>query len=182
MCFFNVYYTEEILLRVDFLKWLVKMTLLYDNFPIENYFRRCIQLAKQTPKDIPPPQVGSLVISGIDGKVVGEGFKQKPKGLNLVIHAERVALNEAGHLAEGGCLITTFEPCFIGKRREPPISSCCRLIVGYGIKVAIIGYSPKDYAGFGIRFLTENGVTVIKYTELNDEISRELNLKRVLFK
>lgn len=53
----------------------------------------------------PNPWVGSVVVR--DGVVVGEGATQPPGGL----HAEIVALRDAGERARGSTVFTTLEPC-----------------------------------------------------------------------
>ena len=76
----------------------------------------------------PNPCVGAIVVK--NDKIVGEGYHAKAGGL----HAEVMAINEAGKLANDADLYVTLEPCnHYGK--TPP---CAELIVETGFRKVFI--------------------------------------------
>ena len=83
-----------------------------------NYMRRAITLARRALGSTSPnPAVGAVVVK--NGEIVGEGFTQPPGG----DHAEVVALNQAGTLADGATLYVILEPCN-HTGRTPPCNGC----------------------------------------------------------
>lgn len=107
----------------------------------------------------PNPAVGAIVF-GADGTVVGRGATQPPGGG----HAEAVALQQAGPLAEGGTLAVTLEPCvaFPGKRTP----ACSQAIVRAGIRKVVVGsLDPNPLVrGKGMRTLEEAGIETVRET------------------
>ena len=102
----------------------------------------------------PNPAVGA-VVAREDGTVVGEGFTQAPGGL----HAEAMALAEAGSAAQGASLFTTLEPCaHVG--RTPP---CARAINEAGVeRVNVAALDPNpDVNGRGVQSLRGVGIEVV---------------------
>ena len=79
----------------------------------------------------PNPAVGAVVVR--EGQVVGVGATQPPPGP----HAEVVALQQAGELAQGADLYVTLEPCSHFGRTPP----CADAIVNAGVRrvVAALG-------------------------------------------
>ena len=99
----------------------------------------------------PNPLVGALVLQG--GETVGEGYHAEFGG----VHAELVALAQAGPRARGATVIVTLEPCrHHGK--QPP---CVDAIVASGIRRVVFGASdPNPAAGGGAAWLAAAGLDV----------------------
>lgn len=105
------------------------------------------------PLSRPNPAVGALVVR--DDRVVGRGWTRaggRP-------HAEAVALDEAGPLAEGATIFVTLEPCAHRSERGP---ACADLLVAARPARVVIGVGDPDprTAGGGIARLRDAGVTV----------------------
>ncbi|HIF9193817.1 TPA: bifunctional diaminohydroxyphosphoribosylaminopyrimidine deaminase/5-amino-6-(5-phosphoribosylamino)uracil reductase RibD [Photobacterium damselae] len=117
------------------------------------FMQQALALSKQALPDCRPnPPVGCVLVK--DGKIVSEGFTQKP-GCH---HAEAMALaNYTDSLADVTAYVT-LEPCsFVG--RTP---SCAHTLVERGIKrviVATLDPDPRNN-GKGIKVLIDAGVDV----------------------
>ncbi|CAB5127195.1 Diaminohydroxyphosphoribosylaminopyrimidine deaminase (EC / 5-amino-6-(5-phosphoribosylamino)uracil reductase (EC [Olavius algarvensis associated proteobacterium Delta 3] len=101
----------------------------------------------------PNPMVGAVVVDP-NGRVVGKGFHEavgKP-------HAEVMALQEAGAMANGATLYVTLEPCNHYGRTPP----CTEAILTAGItRVVVAASDPNpDVAGGGSAYLENNGIGV----------------------
>ncbi len=104
-----------------------------DNY--KDLMEECIAIAKKSPFGIGRPYVGSLVLDNAFN-IVGRGYKQYVYGTRMLIHAERVALDEANEKARDATIITTLEPC--GKiRRSQIFKSCSELIIERGVKKVV---------------------------------------------
>ncbi len=120
----------------------------------EAYMREVLALAKlgrwQTS---PNPMVGAVIVKG--GKVAGRGYHARAGQL----HAERVALDEAGDEARGATLYCNLEPC-CHHGRTPP---CTKAIIDAGIKRVIVGMvDPNEKVrGKGIEELRAAGIQVV---------------------
>ncbi len=101
----------------------------------------------------PNPNVGCVIVR--DNCVVGRGWTQ-PGGRP---HAEAMALEQAGRLAEGATLYTTLEPCAHASPRGP---TCSDLIVAATIARVVIALVDPDArtCGQGIERLQSAGITV----------------------
>jgi len=112
----------------------------------------------------PNPPVGAVVVN--NGKIVGQGHTLRPGAS----HAEVVALQNAGHLANGSTLYTTLEPCcHFGK--TPP---CTDLIIQSGVRevrIALIDPNPL-VNGKGVAALEQAGVIVTLWS--GKEESRDI--------
>ena len=103
----------------------------------------------------PNPLVGALVVK--NGVIVGQGFHR----YDGVKHAEVLALEEAGQLAEGATVYVNLEPCCHcgnGKRTPP----CCDALIAAGVKrvvCCITDPNPK-VNGKGVAALREAGIAV----------------------
>ena len=74
----------------------------------------------------PDPMVGAVVVK--NGVIVGQGFHAEPYS----VHAEAMAIKEAGEKAFGGDIYVTLEPClFFEGKKNPP---CTNIIIKSGIK------------------------------------------------
>lgn len=103
----------------------------------------------------PNPNVGCIVVR--DGRVVGRGWTQ-PGGRP---HAEAVALEQAGALAEGATLYTSLEPCAHLSPRGP---ACSDLIIAATIARVVTALVDPDArtCGQGIERLQSAGITVTR--------------------
>ncbi len=156
-------------------------TLPFDGSQLEQYMRRCMELAiKANAERIRRPYVGAIVVVP-DGRIVGEGHRTVISGTNLLVHAERDALDKADSQARGSYLFTTLEPCAIsfGNRIFAP---CAELIVERGIHTVVYGLldnSPTMQSGRGVDYLTRHRVSAIRYDgphadAIRHDIRREL--------
>ena len=121
--------------------------------PAENYMKRALSLARQAVgRTSPNPPVGAVLVK--DGVVVGEGFTLAPGQM----HAEAVALNNAGAGAHCASLFVTLEPCSI-QGRTPP---CTDAIIAAGvIEVHVATKDPNPRVnGSGIAQLEAAGIKV----------------------
>jgi diaminohydroxyphosphoribosylaminopyrimidine deaminase / 5-amino-6-(5-phosphoribosylamino)uracil reductase len=100
----------------------------------------------------PNPAVGAVVLSRHGAPFLGA--TEPPGGR----HAEVVALDEAGSLAEGGTLYVTLEPCSHVGRTAP----CTEAIVAAGIERVVVAIEDPDphVAGSGLSRLREAGIAV----------------------
>jgi len=153
------------------------MALVLSDEMLEYYMVRCITLAKKT--RISPPHVGALIVSQ-SGNVIGTGYRRIIRPIRTPLHAERIALQEAGPDARGGWLFSTLEPCYIPDRvGKTLLKSCCELIVESEINTvvyALADNSPSVNSGRGVFALKNHGVEVIHYEKLNDRILREVRV------
>ena len=116
------------------------------------YMAMALRLAARARGNTSPnPMVGAVVVSG--RRIVGQGYHQRPGGP----HAERIALESAGHLAKGATLYVTLEPCCHTRKRTPP---CVPLLIQSGLhRVVIAMRDPNPQVhGRGIRRLRRAGV------------------------
>ena len=117
------------------------------------YMSRAIELAELGRGWVNPnPAVGAVIVK--EGRVIGEGWHERYKGL----HAERNAFASLTKSAEGADLYVTLEPCcHYGK--TPP---CTEAIIAHKIRRVVIGSddpNPK-VAGKGVIQLREAGILV----------------------
>ena len=100
----------------------------------------------------PNPWVGAVVVSG-EGKVF-VGATREPGNA----HAEIVALQQAGDLAQGATLFSTLEPCSHTGRTGP----CTAAIIQAGITRVVVGTQDPDVkvSGNGIQQLRNAGISV----------------------
>ena len=117
------------------------------------YMSRAIELAELRRGWVNPnPAVGAVIVK--EGRVIGEGWHERYKGL----HAERNAFASLTESAEGADLYVTLEPCcHYGK--TPP---CTEAIIAHKIRRVVIGSddpNPK-VAGKGVIQLREAGILV----------------------
>lgn len=98
----------------------------------------------------PNPAVGAVISR--DGVIVGEGWTQPPGQL----HAEVMALQQAGDKAAGAVLYTTLEPCC----HQGRTSACVPAIIDAGIsKVHAAMVDPNPLvSGKGLMQLNEAGI------------------------
>jgi diaminohydroxyphosphoribosylaminopyrimidine deaminase/5-amino-6-(5-phosphoribosylamino)uracil reductase len=132
----------------------------------ERHMREALEEAqKGLGRTHPNPCVGAVVVK--DGTVVGRGHHAQAGAL----HAEVVALGEAGALARGAVLYTTLEPCDHWGRTPP----CSRAILDAGISAVVsASMDPNPLVnGKGLARLREGGVRV--FTSVLEEEADALN-------
>jgi diaminohydroxyphosphoribosylaminopyrimidine deaminase/5-amino-6-(5-phosphoribosylamino)uracil reductase len=101
----------------------------------------------------PNPLVGAVVVRG--NRVVGRGYHHKRRAP----HAEVLALEEAGRLAQGATLYVTLEPCCHAKKQTPP---CVPGIVESRIRRVVVAMEDPNprVAGRGVQQLRRSGIHV----------------------
>ncbi len=117
------------------------------------HMRRALELARGVLGTTSPnPAVGCVIVK--DGVVVGEGATQPPGGL----HAEKVALAQAGAKARGATMYVTLEPCCHFGRTPP----CSTEVIKAGIREVQCALQDPNplVAGKGRRELESAGITV----------------------
>ncbi len=136
--------------------------------------RRALELAALGAGQVSPSPLVGCVITADDGRIVGEGYY-----VNLdVKHAETIAVEQAGSLAQGGTAYVSLEP-HAHQGRTPP---CTDALIRAGIKrvVAPIQDPNPEVSGRGFEHLRKSGIEV-SVGLLADEAAR-LNEKYLHFK
>ncbi|MBI2996487.1 MAG: bifunctional diaminohydroxyphosphoribosylaminopyrimidine deaminase/5-amino-6-(5-phosphoribosylamino)uracil reductase RibD [Candidatus Melainabacteria bacterium] len=140
--------------------------------PVEYFMQECFTLAKiGLGRTSPNPVVGAIVLDK-NGIPIGKGYHKKAG----MLHAEVIAIKQAGELVKDGTLIVNLEPCcHVGK--TPP---CTDLIIKSQIKeVVFCNYDPNSQVNKqGEKKLIENNIKVIS-TVLEQE---GLELNKFFFK
>lgn len=119
----------------------------------ERFMRRALKLARRGLGRVSPnPVVGAVVVK--DGVVAGEGYHLWDK----LAHAEVIALERAGRLAEGADIYVTLEPCSHYGRTPP----CVDAILSSGIRRVFVAIEDPDLrvSGTGISRLKAGGLQV----------------------
>ena len=139
--------------------------------------RVALNLAKKGLGHVSPnPCVGAIVVK--NDKIVGEGYHSKAGGH----HAEVMAINEAGKLAQDADLYVTLEPCnHFGK--TPP---CAELIVKTGFRKVFIACKDLNplVSGKGIAYLesknikVEQGILESEAVDLNKGFFKRIKEKK----
>jgi diaminohydroxyphosphoribosylaminopyrimidine deaminase / 5-amino-6-(5-phosphoribosylamino)uracil reductase len=117
------------------------------------WFARALELAERgRGKEGDHPLVGAVVVR--DGEAVGEGWYE----FDAVLHAEVVALEQAGEQARGATLYVTLEPCSHHGRTPP----CADAVAGAGVARVVVGARDPNplVDGRGLERLREAGVEV----------------------
>ncbi|MDJ0512122.1 MAG: bifunctional diaminohydroxyphosphoribosylaminopyrimidine deaminase/5-amino-6-(5-phosphoribosylamino)uracil reductase RibD [Methyloceanibacter sp.] len=120
-----------------------------------HYMSQAVRIARRGLGQVwPNPAVGAIAVDP-SGEIVGRGWTA-PGGRP---HAEAIALDQAGHRAEGSTLYVTLEPCAHEGGRGAP---CSGVIVAAKVKRVVIGIRDPDprTAGRGIERLTNAGIEV----------------------
>lgn len=130
-----------------------------------NHLQRALDLsAKGVGLVSPNPLVGCVIVSA-DGEVVGEGTYFKDD----VIHAEAVALQQAGDRARGGTAYVSLEPHDHHGKTRP----CTEALISAGIKRVVCPIEDPNplVSGKGFARLREAGIEV-SVGLLTDEASK----------
>ena len=96
--------------------------------------------------------------------------------VGLALHAERVALEEAGERSRGGTLFTTYEPCM--STGNGILMPCAELIIVYGISNVVYGVNDNnpDFRESGKIYLERHGVNVVDCSGLERTIKQGAKL------
>ena len=124
--------------------------------PDKIYMQMALRLAKKGMGITSPnPMVGAVVVK--DGRVIGRGYHKGPGKL----HAEAMAIQDAGPEARGATLYINLEPCCHTDKRTPP---CTKEIIRSEIRRVVIGMEDPNplVNGRGIRELAEAGIQIEK--------------------
>ncbi len=116
--------------------------------------RQVLLLAEQGSATTQPnPRVGCLIVK--EGEVVGQGFHRVAGEL----HAERVALADAGEAARGATAYINLEPC-CHQGRTPP---CTDGLIDAGIRKVVAAMSDPNprVSGSGFEMLSTAGIEVV---------------------
>ena len=112
---------------------------------------RALQLAERGLYSTHPnPRVGCVVVN--NGKIVGEGWHRKAGEL----HAERLALAQAGAAARGATVYVTLEPCSHHGRTPP----CADGLIDAGVERVVAAMQDPNprVAGQGMQRLRAAGI------------------------
>jgi len=118
-----------------------------------DFMQRVLNLAANGARSTQPnPMVGCVIVN--DGKIVGEGFHQRAGGL----HAERLALQQAGAEARGATVYVNLEPC-CHQGRTPP---CTDGLVDAGVSRVVAAMRDPNplVEGGGFELLQGAGIEV----------------------
>jgi diaminohydroxyphosphoribosylaminopyrimidine deaminase / 5-amino-6-(5-phosphoribosylamino)uracil reductase len=133
----------------------------------EQFLRRALELAQRSfGLSSPNPNVGALLVND-SGEVIGEGFYT----FDGVIHAEALAIEQAGNKARGSTLYINLEPCSHQGRTGP----CAEALIQVGVKRVVASLSDPNplVSGRGFARLRQAGVQVS--TGILEEEARALN-------
>lgn len=102
----------------------------------------------------PNPRVGCLIVN--DGEIVGSGYHRSAGEL----HAERLALVDAGEKARGATAYVNLEPC-CHQGRTPP---CTDALIDAGVSRVVAAMSDPNprVSGSGFELLANAGIEVDK--------------------
>ena len=119
---------------------------------LEAAMRAAIDVAASTPRTLPNPRVGCVILAP-DGTTVGTGAHH---GAGLP-HAEIEALAQAGDEARGATAVVTLEPCNHTGRTGP----CTEALISAGVaRVVFAQPDPTRDAGGGATVLMSAGIDV----------------------
>ncbi len=112
----------------------------------------------------PNPLVGCVIVSP-DGNVIGEGTYKKSN----IVHAEAIALEQAGEIAKGGTAYVSLEP-HDHHGKTPP---CTEALIDAGITRVVCPIEDPNplVSGKGFKRLRNAGIEVVTGI-LDDEASR----------
>ena len=120
----------------------------------EACMRQALQLAERGRYGVHPnPMVGAVIIDKA-GKLVGQGFHQK----SGEVHAEVMALQQAGEQARDGTIYVTLEPC----NHQGKTGPCTEAIIAAGLARVVVGTQDPNpqVAGSGLQRLQQAGIHV----------------------
>jgi len=127
-----------------------------------HYMNYAFSYAQSHPDEHRKKAIGAIIVK--NGEIIGKGYREtRTIGEKiLTIHAEHMAINDAGDNAENATLYTTLEPCTKRFKADYCITPkpCCELITDSKIKRVVIANKDENFGGGGIDYLLEKGVDV----------------------
>jgi diaminohydroxyphosphoribosylaminopyrimidine deaminase / 5-amino-6-(5-phosphoribosylamino)uracil reductase len=131
--------------------------------------RRAIELAAFGVGQVSPNPLVGCVITAENGEIVGEGTYI----YNNIVHAEVLALRQAGERAKNGTAYVSLEP-HNHKNRTPP---CTEALINAGIKRVVCPIEDANplVAGSGFGRLRQNNIEVV--TGLSADQAKRQNEK-----
>lgn len=133
--------------------------------------RRALQLAINGRGFVSPNPMVGAVITGPDGRIIGEGWHRVYGGPHAEVNAVASVSDEDSALFHQSTIYVTLEPCsHYGK--TPP---CAKLLIDCGFRRVVVGAGDPNprVAGRGIAMLREAGIEVVE--GVLDEECRLLN-------
>lgn len=120
--------------------------------PIEHdAMSRAIAAARDSPRTLPNPRVGCVLIRPETGDTIATGIHRGPGSP----HAEVEALTRAGADARGATAVVTMEPCHHTGRTGP----CSRALIDAGVARVVYGQAdPNPRAQGGAAALADAGI------------------------
>lgn len=116
----------------------------------EAYMRRAIELARNGEGRVSPnPPVGCVIVN--NGRIVGEGWHDRLGDL----HAEAMALRQAGKAARDADVYVTLSPCTSHGRQPPCSEALIRASVG---RVFVSASDPNPGNANGVEMLNAAGI------------------------
>lgn len=133
--------------------------------------RRTLELAEKGVGQVSPSPLVGCVIVNENSEIVGEGsyiFKD-------VIHAEAIALKQAGESAKGATAYVSLEPHSHFSKTPP----CTEALINAGIKRVVAPLEDPNplVAGKGFEFLRQKGIEVV--TDILREEAEKQNEKYI---
>lgn len=128
------------------------------------YINFAIEIAKSNIDQITNKGVGAVLVK--DNKMISSGnrstFLNHCGHEHKTVHAEQMAIWEAGQNAYDSILYCTLEPCTKRWWNSKNIHyySCCDYILKAGIKKVVIAYLDSSFGSNGIDFLKNNDIEV----------------------
>jgi diaminohydroxyphosphoribosylaminopyrimidine deaminase/5-amino-6-(5-phosphoribosylamino)uracil reductase len=117
--------------------------------------RRALELAAKGVGQVSPSPLVGCVIVDKNGEIAGEGFYLYEN----LIHAEVIALEQAGERARGGTAYVSLEPHAHTGRTKP----CTEALMSAGIRRVVCPIEDPNplVSGKGFKVLRENGIEVV---------------------
>jgi len=128
------------------------------------YMDYAIEMARSNPDVVTNKGVGALIVK--DNHIVGMGVRHIWINFcgkeHRCVHAEAMALQEAGLNNVGSTLYVTTCPCSFRWHNSLswPFPSCCDLIIKAGVNHVVIGDSDNDLGSEGMKILQNAGIAV----------------------
>lgn len=128
------------------------------------YINFTIEIARSNIDPITNKGVGAIIVK--DDKIISSGnrytFLNHYSHEHKTVHAEQMAIWEAGQNVYDSILYTTLEPCTKRWWNSKNIHyyPCCNYIIKAGIKKVIIAYLDSSFGSNGIEFLQTHGIEV----------------------
>lgn len=129
-----------------------------------DFMNEAIEIAKNNFDNVTNKGVGCIIVN--NNRIVGSGCRHTFINFcgktHKCVHAEHMALLEAGKNAYDATVYVTMEPCL--KRWHNSISwhfpTCCSLLIQANVKRVVIGSLDDGFGWGGVTFLQNAGIIV----------------------